>query len=101
MKPLELLEYLEEVVDTRHYQEPIAQLDERIAAQSEVKIQTYKQFNECQESFIEIEKHADMIIHQANLRSRLLYLQNLEANYERAKTLRSMGKMQENLNQYL
>ncbi len=51
MKPLELLEYIEEVVDTRHYQEPLAALDAEIALQGEVKIRAYIQFNECSEVY--------------------------------------------------
>jgi structural maintenance of chromosome 4 len=51
MKPLELLEYIEDVVDTTKYKEPLDKLDAEIASQGEVKIRAYIQFNECSEVY--------------------------------------------------
>ena len=51
MKPLELLEYIEEVVDTRQYQEPLQEIEQRIQEQNEVKTRAYIEFNEASDRY--------------------------------------------------
>ena len=78
MKPLELLEYIEEIVDTRHYQEPLAALDAEIASQGEVKIRAYIQFTECSEVYKAVSEQSERVISSMKLRARFLYLQYLD-----------------------
>ena len=78
MKPIELLEYIEEVVDTRRFKDPLDALDEDIAQQGRVKIKAYIQFTECSEVYQAISEQSERVITSMKLRARFLYLQYLD-----------------------
>ena len=82
MKPLELLEYIEDVVDTTKYKEPLDKLDEEISSQAEAKIRAYIQFNECSEVYKAVSEQAERLITSMKLRARFLYLEFLDCCFK-------------------
>jgi len=69
MKPLELLQYIEDVVDTTKYKEALDKLDMEIASQREIKIRAYTQFNECSEVYKAVYEQSERVITSIKLRA--------------------------------
>jgi len=97
MKPLELLQYIEDVVDTSKYKEALDKLDMEIASQREIKIRAYTQFNECSEVYKAVHEQSERVITSMKLRARFLYLEFLDSCFKHLKRIKHISIRQDML----